>query len=208
MLLNNEAGVLNEKQIKYINEIHNGNQRMIKLINSFLSVSQLQLGTIQIRPIEIDLIKGIDDVLGEFQVSVDFKKIKIIKKYDTTTEFIFKTDPNLFRIIIQNLVSNAISYTSNSGEISIKIEKRQPDNLHIEVSDNGCGIPEEAKPKIFSEFFRAENAKLIKGDGSGLGLYITKSITELFGGKISFESKEGYGTTFILEIPGRSIISK
>lgn len=207
MLLNNEAGVLNEKEIKYVTEIHNSNQRMINLINSFLSVSQLQLGSVKVVLAKTNLTKIVDDVLSEIQVPIQFKEINVIKKYKYTEPLIFNTDENLLKVVINNLISNSISYTPKKGRVSIKVYKDKLNNLRIEISDNGCGISEQAKLKIFSEFYRADEARLIKGEGSGLGLYITKSIVELLKGKIYFKSKIGEGTTFFVDIPGRGIVN-
>jgi signal transduction histidine kinase len=113
-------------------------------------------------------------------------------------------DAVLLQALFQNLLSNAVKYTPPNGEVSISItvEKSQ---IRIRVSDTGYGIPKDQQRFIFNKlFFRADNVKgdAEKGtDGSGLGLYIVKSIVRASGGKIWFESEEGKGTSFFITFP-------
>ena len=115
-----------------------------------------------------------------------------------------ETDPKLLRIVFQNLLSNAVGYTPSEGKISIEIKKYES-GVVIEVSDSGSGIPPDAQSKIFTKFFRADNAQTIKPDGTGLGLYIVKAIVGTLGGTISFQSKEKEGTVFLVTMPGRGV---
>lgn len=203
MLLSEEAGPLNEKQKKYVNEIHNGNQRIINMINTFLNASQIQLGTINIKPELVNVVDSLKDIFIELEPIIINKELVIKKGYKDDEAIIINTDRNLLHIILDNLISNAVNYTSKGG-ISI-IVKKVNTGIHIEVADTGCGIPKEVQAKIFGEFFRADNARNIKSDGSGLGLYITKSFLELLGGNIKFKSEEGKGTTFFVDIPSRGM---
>jgi len=107
---------------------------------------------------------------------------------------------NSFEIVIDNLLSNAIRYTSASGKIFLALKKKD-DAIVLEVSDTGCGIPDDAKGKVFEKSFRSENAKQISSEGAGLGLYMVKSIADLTGSKVWFESQEGKGTTFYFSVP-------
>lgn len=206
MLLEGEVGALNEKQKEYLKEIHHGNQRMIELVNALLSVSRIELGTFAIQLGSADITTIADDVLEELQTQIDEKKLKIEKKYKKGVPII-KSDRKLIRIVFQNLLSNAVAYTTSKGKISIEIKKTDM-GVHIEIEDDGCGIPYNAQPTIYTKFFRADNARAIKSDGTGLGLYITKSIIKTLGGTISFKSKEGDGTTFSVDIFGRGMTKK
>jgi signal transduction histidine kinase len=102
--------------------------------------------------------------------------------------------------VFMNLVSNAVKYTPDGGTVSVQAwgENGQ---IRFVVSDSGIGIPKEAQPRIFSEFYRAKNAKALEMEGTGLGLAITKDVVEQHGGEISFESEEGKGTTFYVTLP-------
>jgi hypothetical protein len=206
MLLDEEIGTLNEKQKEYLKEIHHGNQRMIDLVNALLSVSRIELGTFVIQSKTIDMAMIADDVLAELQTEIDKKGLEFEKIYKNNIPGI-KNDKKLIWIIFQNLLSNAVSYTPPKGKISIKIKKIKT-NIHIEIKDNGYGIPESAQPKIYTKFFRATNASAVKPDGTGLGLYITKSLVEALGGTISFKSKEGSGTIFYVNIPSQNTSNK
>ena len=109
-------------------------------------------------------------------------------------------DVDKIRIAVQNLVDNAINYTSSGGRVTVSLNYGR-NELGVVVKDTGVGIPEDQKKRIFSKFFRGSNVIKVETDGSGLGLFITKNIIEAHGGKIWFESEEGKGTTFSFSLP-------
>ncbi|MCK5592270.1 MAG: sensor histidine kinase, partial [Candidatus Pacebacteria bacterium] len=100
----------------------------------------------------------------------------------------------------QNIVSNAIDYTPDGGEINITFQKDN-NRITIEIKDTGIGIPLEAQEHIFEKFYRGDNAKKTETDRSGLGLYISKQIIERHGGTITVESEVGKGTRMVVSIP-------
>ncbi len=198
-LLEGDAGTLNTNQSEYIKEIYHGNNKMISMINSLLNVSRLDLGTFIVSPKLTDLVKLCKNVIKEFKSQIQKRnlKLKIISK---DKKFLLKVDNNLMRIIFQNLLSNAIKYSSVGSDIIVKM-KFSNENAIIEVSDKGLGIAEEEYKKIFTKLFRGTNVKKAETEGTGLGLYTVKSILNASGGQISFVSKLGRGTTFIIKIP-------
>jgi signal transduction histidine kinase len=99
-------------------------------------------------------------------------------------------------MIIQNLLSNAVKYTPENGKVQISFSQHNKKHILLKISDTGFGIPKNQQSKIFTKLFRADNAKLKDAEGTGLGLYIVKSIVDKTGGKVWFESKENKGTTF------------
>lgn len=109
-------------------------------------------------------------------------------------------------MIIQNLLSNALKYTVKGGVI-ISISKEKEDIL-IKVADTGLGIPKEQHDKIFQKLFRADNVRETDTEGTGLGLYIIKSILDNTGGTIRFESVQNKGTTFFVTIPLKGMTKK
>ena len=206
MLIGEEVGSLNEKQKEYLKEIHYGNQRMIGLVDSLLSISRIELGTIAIQSGPVNLAMISDDILKELQTQINKKELEVKREYENIAPAL-ESDYKLIRIILQNLISNAVEYTPPKGKISIGIKKTDA-GAHFEVADSGCGIPQNAQSKIYTKFFRADNASSVKSDGNGLGLYLTKSVVEALDGTISFKSKEGEGTVFSVDIPNRNTAKK
>jgi signal transduction histidine kinase len=210
MLLNGDAGKINKDQKAYLDEIYKGNQRMVELVNSLLNVSRLDLGTFGIVSKPIDIRSVIDDVVSEMKHLIELKKQKITVDYPVKLANIH-ADPKLMRVIMQNLISNAIKYTPEGGKIEIEVNyhHNSPKTAYvIKVSDNGYGIPESQKSKIFTKLFRADNVRAMDTEGTGLGLYIVKSILDEAGGSISFDSIEKKGTTFKVTLPSSGMKQK
>lgn len=109
-------------------------------------------------------------------------------------------DPKLLRMMFQNIISKAVKYNRIEGSLKIELTQKG-DEIIFSVADSGVGIPEQEQSHIFTKLFRATNARESEIDGTGLGLYIVKSIVEQTGGSISFSSVEGKGTTFFLALP-------
>lgn len=217
MLMNGDAGELSPEQKKYLGEVYRGNQRMISLVNALLNVSRLDLGTFSVQPKEIDLIEVANTVLNELSPKISAKKHNIIKDFDESVKIM--ADPNLSNILIQNLCSNSIKYTPDGGNIKVSIKTMktgqevidkvlEKDSVVICVSDNGLGIPESQQDKIFSKLFRADNVRQTDAEGTGLGLYIIKSIIENVGGNIWFKSKQNEGSQFCITIPVSGMVQK
>ncbi|MFZ4631706.1 MAG: ATP-binding protein [Patescibacteria group bacterium] len=199
MLLAGDGGKLNEEQSGFVKEIYTGNQRMVELVNSLLNVSRLELGTFAVGPQPTDVIKTAQEVLSELKPGIAEKKLKLSFDYDKTIPII-SADPKLLRIVFQNLLSNSVKYTPEKGTVKL-ILNQDKKNLLVTVADNGYGIPKSQHDKIFSKLFRADNVRAKDTEGTGLGLYIIKSIVDHFGGTIRFESEEDKGTTFYLSLP-------
>ncbi len=198
LLLSGDAGKLNKSQKKYINEIYHGNQRMVDLVNSLLDVSRLELGTFAINLEPINWKDAVKIVATDLAPVIETKSIIFKESYDGDLNVRF--DHRMANIILQNLLSNAIKYTPAKGRVSISI-KRDNQKTLIAIEDSGYGIPKAVQNRIFTKLFRADNVREKESDGTGLGLYIAKSIIDQSGGRIWFESEEGKGTSFYVEIP-------
>lgn len=199
MLLSGDAGKLGKEVKEYVEEIHQGNERMIRLVNDLLNVSRVDLGTLVFEVKDTNIKEVIDDILDEVKVSANSKKLKIDKKFGKDVPLL-KVDPNMIRIALQNFITNAIKYTPEGGKISIEYRKQEKGVL-VMFTDNGYGIPKDQQSKIFTKLFRADNVRVLDTEGTGLGLYLTKAIIEQFGGEVWFESEENKGTTFFCTIP-------
>ncbi len=210
MLLAGDAGKLNKEQKKFLDSIFESNQRMITLVNAFLNVSRLEIGTYVIKPEPIEVEPFLASVIDELQAEMREKSLKLTQQVDGKP-LIFLADRTLLRMVFQNLISTAIKYTPKGGSIDVRValvakgkmfggQKMTEDRFTLAVADTGIGIPKEQQAKIFSRFFRAANALRAETDGSGLGLYIIKSIIDRAGGALWFASKEGQGTTFYVSL--------
>ncbi|MEI6843158.1 MAG: ATP-binding protein [bacterium] len=203
MLLSGDGGEMTPAQKNFVNEISDSNQRMVQLVNALLNVSRLDMGTFAVDPEPLDIVQVAEVVIREQEHSINGKSQKFTFTHSDNIPTI-SADKNLVRIILQNLLSNANKYTPKEGSITLSIEKIENDpkpHLLIQCIDTGCGIPEPQKNKIFQKLFRADNARTIDTEGTGLGLYIIKSILDETGGSVKFESAEGKGTTFTISIP-------
>lgn len=199
MLLAGDAGKINSNQKRYLEEIYKGNQRMVDLVNALLDVSRIELGTFAIEPEMTDIKEISRDVVKEIQGQIKKKNLAVVQNYDKKLPKI-NVDPKLARIILQNIISNAVKYTSEKGKVAISFTMKDPDVL-IKVVDTGYGIPKEQQSHIFEKLFRADNVRERDAEGTGLGLYLVKAIVDQSGGKVWFESFENKGTTFFVTIP-------
>ena len=218
MLLAGDAGAINEEQRKYLDEVAIGNKRMVNLVDDLLNVSRLDMGTFIIESKPLDLPILIKSVIDESKSEILRKELVIEEKEDGDIKE-FPADEKLLRMIFQNLLSNAVKYTSIKGTIKIYIAKlnrgsnfggqvMNEDNLVFSVEDSGMGIPIYQQDRIFQKLFRADNAKESETEGTGLGLYVIKSIVDKGGGEIWFKSEENKGTTFYITFPGSGMKMK
>jgi len=183
-----------EKQKEYLGKIYTNTERMVELVDAFLNVSRLELGVFAIKKEPINLKDRIESILQNFDPKLKEKDLKVSTIY-AKSSFVISTDMKMIQIIFENLISNAIKYTPAGGEIRITMRKKS-DKILIGIADTGIGIPVGQQSKIFTKFFRADNVSAQKIDGTGLGLYLVKTLVEKTNGKIWFESTENKGSTF------------
>jgi signal transduction histidine kinase len=171
----------------------------LDLVKSLLNVSRIEMGTFSIEVKNIDLVEIAKNIIEELQPWCIIQKIKIEDKF-SDENIKFDGDSQLVRMILQNLLSNAVKYSKENGKVVLEISRKSP-KIIIKVIDKGIGIPESQKKSIFAKLFRADNVYEHNTDGTGLGLYIVKSILDHSGGNISFESEENKGSIFTVEFP-------
>lgn len=176
---------------------------MTELVKDLLNVSRLELGTLVIEPRPVSLPALIAEAVQEQAPDLHKKNIKLNESYAPQVST-FPADPKFLKIIVQNLLSNAVKYTQDGGEVSVRTELADG-KMVLSVSDTGYGIPEDQQRKIFTKLFRARNVVKKDTEGSGIGLYLVKSIVERSGGSIWFTSKEGAGTTFFVAFPAEGM---
>lgn len=211
IILKGGVGPFTKKQEEYLNDISSSNQRMIDLVNALLSVSRIEMGEFTIQVDKKDIRAIVQNVFYELTPALEKKQIRLQQHYQKSPNTVM-IDETLFRMVIGNLATNAIHYTDKGGKIQVECkelprgqllggEKLSKDSFTITIADSGCGIPKKQQGSLFTKFFRADNAIIKHTDGTGLGLYIVKSVLDKSSGSIWFTSKESEGTAFYVAIP-------
>jgi PAS domain S-box-containing protein len=200
MLVDGYMGEVTPSQKKSLRTIISATNRMNELISTLLNITRIESGTIAVTPKLLQMDKISDEVLKELSLMAGDKSIQLTLKRTGTGNMSIKTDSLILKEIITNLVSNAIKYTPDNGSVTINVHPRSHD-IQVSVADTGWGIPKYAQDQIFSKFFRAHNIVKRETTGTGLGLYLVKGLLDRLGGKISFVSEEGIGTTFSFSLP-------
>ena len=200
MLLAGDVGVLTEDQDRYLREIYRGSQRMVSLVNALLSVSRMDLGTFVLEPEPTDFAHLIQNVITEQQFHILRKKMVVSSTFVEPLPLIH-ADPKLLSMVVQNILSNSVKYSPDGGMIDLHLGLTSDKKaVLLTIKDNGFGIPKDQQEQIFTKLFRADNVREKETEGTGLGLYIAKTIIDNSGGKLWFESEENAGTTFYLEL--------
>lgn len=207
MLMSGDAGPINEDQKNYLKEVYQGNQRMVEMVNDLLNVSRLDLGTLAVQLVPVDLKSFIEDELKANLPTIEDKKMIINSTVSDGLKGV-ETDIKMLKMLLQNLITNAIKYTPSGGKVDIKVIPSGKKEFTLSVADNGYGIPKASQEKIFTKLYRAENVMAKEITGTGLGLYMVKSIVEKLQGKIWFESEVDKGTTFFVSFPIKPVIKK
>ena len=208
-LFSEEQDNLNDTQKDFLNEIHTNSKRMIRLVNDLLNVSRLEMGRLKINPTNEDLVEIVKEVMKETEPLSIKKKCKVAFTGSELKLSKMPLDKVLIKQVINNLVTNSIKYSKDKGcSVHVDLKLNEEKDIILAVSDNGIGIPADMQEKMFEKFNRADNAKKIDSDGTGLGLYIARMILDESGGKIWFESVENEGTTFFVQIPKSGMKTK
>lgn len=202
LLTSEEKNQSSEKRLEYFGILKENTSRMAELISDLLVVSRIEQGEFPPQKENVSLEGLVRKVIKEREILSAASNVKIaFEAEDNLPEII--ADPFQIELALENLLDNAIRYTKGGGEIEMEL-KRKDKSLRFEIQDGGVGIPQEDQKYIFQKFFRSKNVLRQQTEGSGLGLYITKSVIEKSKGKIGFKSQEGVGSTFWLTIPIKS----
>jgi len=199
-------GNLDDLQTEYLHDALKSNERMVRLVNDLLNVSRLETGIININYTEVDFMDFVEDFVKEARIIAKTKNqtIEFDKPADEIKIFM---DKDLIGQVITNLLSNAMAYTDKNKIIKVIILKNK-EHVEISVNDQGIGISMDDQEKLFTKFYRTQEAAKYSTTGSGLGLYIVKKILDICCGKIQCNSEKGKGTTFTIFLPIKCPISK
>ncbi len=187
-----------ETRNNFLAVIDEESNRLTSLIEDLLEVSQIESGTVKITPESVDIAALINQVVSALRPLADDKNIRLKPDLDDDLPPL-QADKTKFLSIVTNLLNNAIKFTPHGGSVAISAH-HQAQDLVIQVSDTGIGIPKEDLPKIFNRFYRVQQpGKQIPG--TGLGLAIVKKIVIMHGGRINVESEPNKGSTFTVFLP-------
>ena len=187
---------LNSQQRSMLQIVQRNVLVLTQLVSEILDFRKVQNGKMELRLSDFNLTESMKQWIKLFSVSAQKKHIAI--SMDAPDTIMLRADQDKIERICYNLLSNALKYTSEGGEISLTA-KEENGRVMISVADNGCGISSDELPYIFDRFYQAKNA----GRGTGIGLAIVKAFTELHHGEVSATSIEGKGSTFTIHIPVR-----
>jgi signal transduction histidine kinase/putative methionine-R-sulfoxide reductase with GAF domain len=202
------GGPVTEVQANFLSTIRHNIERMNTLVSDLNDMSKIEVGRLRLEFKSISLKDVIDSVIRSTRKQIEEKQQALVINIPADLAPVW-ADRNRVEQVMVNLISNAHKYTPVSGSIEVAAEQCanqwDPNGaarvIHIWVKDNGIGINEEDQKKIFQKFFRSEDQKTREVPGTGLGLNITRSLIEMQGGKIWFESEFRKGTTFHFTIP-------
>ncbi len=200
-LIEQLAGPLGEKQIKYINTINESGRHLLSLINDILDLAKIEAGKVALT---IDKVNINDVCLASLRLVKDLshrKQQKIEYKFDARLHLI-QADERRLKQMIVNLLSNAIKFTPDEGTINLEVRADlQKSQVQIAVSDNGIGIAAEDLPRLFQPFSQVDNSLTRAYSGTGLGLVLVQQMARLHGGYVSVESAPGVGSCFTISLP-------
>jgi two-component system, sensor histidine kinase len=199
-LLGEVPGPLNEAQRRFLGISYESAQRLNSLIEEILTVSRVQQGTLRLHHERFHPAAVFATIQKMMDGLADRKEINLIYQEDLPEQVTAIGDPRRCEQVLENLISNALKF-SEAGSAVVVTSSIVEDQWHVQVSDQGMGVPEAEIPKLFERFYRATNAHGAQIQGTGLGLYVCKAIVEGHGGQIHFASREGEGTTASFTIP-------
>ncbi len=199
LLLSGRLGGIETKQLEYFKILKENSARMGELVKDLLVVARIETGDFPLRKKSFSLSEMAKDLISEFKPFARAVNVEIKIKTQPNLSQVF-ADASQIKLVMGNLLDNAIRYTKKKGLVEINLEQNK-NNFYFEIKDNGIGIPKKDQKYIFQKFFRSGNILRHQTEGSGLGLYIVKAIIVKSGGKIGFKSEENKGSTFWFTLP-------
>lgn len=192
-------GKLKKEQLEALKISQSHLHITIGIVSDLLNISRMDVGKLYINYEPTDLLRTTKEEVEHLQTKAKEHNVRLKFIEPKRSIPVIQADRQKTQQAILNLINNAISYSPN-GAVKVSLE-HAGNQIIFRVDDNGIGVPEDEKERIFTKFFRAENAKLSRPDGTGIGLYLVKRVIEDQGGSLIFESKVGKGSTFGFRLP-------
>ena len=186
------------KQKGSLAAIRRQGRQLLNLVNQMLDLAKVEAGSLHLNLVQGNLILFLKYLLESFRSLADSKHIEL--RFEAGVEaFWMDYDPDKLQKIVSNLLSNALKFTPQNGQVTLRV--KTGDELILQVSDTGQGIPPDKLPLIFDRFYQADNSATRQAEGTGIGLTLAKELTHLLGGRIDAESRPGEGATFTVTLP-------
>lgn len=207
MLLDGDGGMpLNKSEQRFVQQILFSSQQMVAMIGDLLNLSRLNSGHFDMQRTPTDIVALVRDQIHQLKHIADQKEITIDFDYDKGMPLV-TIDKDKMQQVVMNFIDNAVHYTPPKGEVvvNLSLSKR---SLDLKVSDSGIGVPKSDQSKLFSRYFRANNAKKYRPSGTGIGLYMAKKVIISHGGAVIFRANPKGGSTFGFSLPLSQVITK
>ncbi|MCU9947279.1 response regulator [Pseudomonas sp. PDM13] len=199
LLADNQAGNLNDEQIKFAESIYSAGNDLLNLINDILDISKVEAGKLDVRAENTNVQRLVEGLRGVFQPLADEKRLAFHLDIDADAPEVLYTDRQRVEQILKNLLSNALKFT-DKGEVGLRVSRARG-GIAFAVSDTGIGIRGDQLGPIFDAFHQADGTTNRRFGGTGLGLSISRDLAELLGGSILVSSDPGKGSLFTLLLP-------
>ncbi|MCR9254465.1 MAG: HAMP domain-containing histidine kinase [Alphaproteobacteria bacterium] len=186
---------------EYCENIHSSGHHLLEIINDILDISKIEAHALSLEIEPIEICRPIKSAVNAVQTTAEEKGITLRYPHGEDDCFIFDCDERALRQVLINLLSNSVKFTDAGGSISVTAEKTGAGDLEIVVADTGIGIPAQDVAKITEPFTQSRESALLSHEGTGLGLYIAKSLIHLHQGELTIESRVGEGTTVRIRLP-------
>ncbi len=199
MVLQGFAGDVPAEQMRLLEKAYASNDRQLSIINEILHLAKIESGRIVLSRQDVDLSAMLEDIVTEQQPDIKAAKHQLSLQLPNRALHLY-LDAHTIRMAIENILSNAIKYTPQGGEITVKLYKNK-ENAYVRVKDTGVGVSQGDIEKLFKQFSRLPNEMSLKVGGTGIGLYLAKHLVELHDGNILVRSTPGQGSTFTIVLP-------
>jgi signal transduction histidine kinase len=199
MVVEGDAGKITPSQKQLLEQAFMSSENMVHLINDFLNVSRIQSGKFVIDRSDVDLSVLVEEEMNGLRPNATARGMKLVYKKPRNFPIV-QIDEGKFRQVVMNFADNAIYYSHENSSIIVSLGIEGED-IVFTVKDTGIGVPKSEKDKLFAKFYRADNAKIQRPDGTGVGIYLAKKVIDSHGGTVIFESTEGKGSTFGFRLP-------